>query len=134
MEFVIYPIGVVRSCLMDRRQCPNQGDQGAPEAWIEIDPKYAEALDGLKPGTEIMILTWMHLADRSVLRVHPKGDQRNPLTGVFRTRSPDRPNPIGLHRTTIMAVDAGPRLLVKPLEVVHKTPMVDIKCVLDKGD
>ena len=134
MEFVVYPIGVVRSCLIERSQCPHQGNEGAPEAWIEVDPKYAEALDGLRPGIEIVILTWMHLANRSLLRVHPKGDRRNPMTGVFRTRSADRPNPIGLHRATVVAVDPPTRLLVKPLEVVDKTAVVDIKCALDEGN
>jgi tRNA-Thr(GGU) m(6)t(6)A37 methyltransferase TsaA len=132
MEFVVHPIGIVRSTLTDRSQCPHQGSEGAPEAWIEVDPEYAAAIDGLEPGTEIVILTWMHLADRSVLRVHPKGDVRNPITGVFRTRSADRPNPIGLHRATIVALDSPTRLLVKPLEVVDKTPVIDIKCVLDE--
>jgi len=134
MDFVVNPIGMVRSSLTDRSQCPHQGSEGAPEAWIEVDPKYAAAIDGLEPGTEIVILTWMHLADRSVLHVHPKGDVRNPITGVFRTRSADRPNPIGLHRATIVALDPPTRLLVKPLEVVDETPIVDIKCVLNETD
>jgi tRNA-Thr(GGU) m(6)t(6)A37 methyltransferase TsaA len=134
MNFVVHPIGMVRSSLFDRSQCPHQGNEGAPEAWIEVDPMYAAAIDGLEPGTEIVILTWMHLADRSVLRVHPKGDERNPITGVFRTRSADRPNPIGLHRATVVAVEPPNRLLVKPLEVVDKTPVVDIKCVLDETE
>jgi tRNA-Thr(GGU) m(6)t(6)A37 methyltransferase TsaA len=130
MEFAVHPIGVVRSSLTDRSQCPHQGSEGAPEAWIELDPEYAAAIEGLEPGTDIMILTWMHLADRSVLRVHLKGDPRNPVTGVFNTRSADRPNPIGLHRATIVSVEPPNRLLVKPLEVVGQTPIVDIKCVL----
>jgi tRNA-Thr(GGU) m(6)t(6)A37 methyltransferase TsaA len=134
MDFVVHPIGMVRSSLTDRSQCPHQGSEGAPEAWIEVDPKYAEAMDGLESGTKIVILTWMHLADRSVLRVHPKGDVRNPITGVFRTRSADRPNPIGLHRATVVALDPPTRFLVKPLEVVDKTPVVDIKCVLNETD
>ena len=134
MEFVVHPIGMVRSTLTYRSQCPHQGNEGAPEAWIEVDPQYAAAVDGLEPGTEIVILTWMHLADRSVLRVHPKGDLQKPITGVFRTRSADRPNPIGLHKATVMAVDPPTRLLVKPLEVVDKTPVVDIKCVLDETE
>ncbi len=132
MEFVVHSIGVVRSSLTDRSQCPHQGREGAPEAWIELDPKYAAAAEGLKPDTEVMILTWMHLADRSVLRVHPKGDPRNPITGVFKTRSADRPNPIGLHRATVVAVEPPNRFLVKPLEVVDGTPVVDVKCVLDE--
>lgn len=134
MEFVVHPIGIVRSTLTDRSQCPHQGSEGAPEAWIEVDPKYAAGIDGLEPGTEIVILTWMHLADRSVLRVNPKGDVRNPIAGVFRTRSADRPNPIGLHRATIVALDLPTRFLVKPLEVVDKTPVIDIKCVLNQTD
>ncbi len=134
MDFVVHPIGVVRSSLTDRSQCPHQGSEGAPEAWIELEPEYAAAVDGLEQGTEIMILTWMHLADRSVLRVHPKGDPRNPITGVFKTRSADRPNPIGLHRATIVEVELPNRLLVEPLEVVDKTPVVDIKCVLNETD
>lgn len=133
MEFVVHSIGVVRSTLTDRGQCPHQGNEGAPEAWVEVDPAYAKALDGLEPGTEILLLTWMHLADRNVLRVHPQGDRRNPLTGVFKTRSADRPNPIGLHRVTITAIHLPTRLLVEPLEVVDKTPIVDIKCILKNG-
>ncbi len=132
MEFVMHPIGIAKSSLTDRSQCPHQGREGAPEAWIDLKPEYAAATEGLEPGTEIVILTWMHLADRSVLRVHPKGDPRNPVTGVFRTRSADRPNPIGLHRVTVEAVEPPNRLLVKPLEVVDGTPVVDIKCVLDE--
>jgi tRNA-Thr(GGU) m(6)t(6)A37 methyltransferase TsaA len=132
MEFIVHPVGMVESSLTDRSQCPHQGSEGAPEAWIELDPEYAAAMDGLEPGTEIMILTWMHLADRSVLRVHPKGDPRNPITGVFKTRSADRPNPIGLHRAAVVAVEPPNRLLVKPLEAVDKTPVIDIKCVLNE--
>lgn len=132
MEFLVQPIGIVKSSLTDRSQCPHQGSEGAPQAWIEVDLQYSAALDGLTPGTEILILTWMHLADRSVLRVHPKGDVRNPITGVFKTRSADRPNPIGLHRATVMAIELPNRLLVEPLEVVDHTPVVDIKCVLDE--
>jgi tRNA-Thr(GGU) m(6)t(6)A37 methyltransferase TsaA len=130
MELVLHPIGVVNSSLTDRSQCPHQGSEGAPEAWIELDPEYAAATEGLEQGTEILILTWMHLADRSVLRVHPKGDPRNPITGVFNTRSADRPNPIGLHRATIASIEPPNRLLVNPLEVVDQTPIVDIKCIL----
>lgn len=133
MEFVVYPIGVVRSSLTDPSQCPHQGSEGAPEAWIEVDPEFTPALAGLEPGTDILILTWLHLADRSILHVHPRGDKRNPITGVFSTRSPNRPNPIGLHRATVKVVDQPTRILVEPLEVVDRTPVVDIKCVLDEG-
>ncbi len=134
MEFVASPIGVVRSSLKDRSQCPHQGNEGAPEAWVELEPKYAEGLDGFEPGMEVVILSWMHLADRSILRVHPRNDQSKPLTGVFRTRSSDRPNPIGLHRVTIVAIELPARFLVRPLEVVDKTPILDIKCILENTE
>ena len=130
MEFVASPIGVVRSLLKYRSACPHQGNEGAPEAWIELEPEYAQGLDGFEPGMEIVILTWMHLADRSILRVHPRNDKSKPLTGVFGTRSADRPNPIGLHRVTVMAIDSPTRFLVKPIEVVDNTPVLDIKCIL----
>lgn len=130
MEFSIHPIGVVQSSLKDLDDCPHQGDEGAPEAWIELDPHYSGGLEGIQTGDEVIILTWFHLADRSTLRVHPRGDQRNPLAGVFKTRSPDRPNPIGIHRTTVIRIEAPARLLVKPLECVDGTPVLDIKCVL----
>ncbi len=134
MDFALRPIGLVRSALTERDDCPHQGDEGAPAAWIEVDPEYVEGLEGLKPGAKVIILTWMHLADRSVLRVHPRGDKRVPMTGVFKTRSPDRPNPIGLHKTTIMDIDPVGRVLVEPLEAVDKTPVIDIKCVLSNED
>jgi tRNA-Thr(GGU) m(6)t(6)A37 methyltransferase TsaA len=130
MDLTLHPIGIVRSRLTNRDDCPHQGYEGAPQAWIEVDPRYVEGIDGLKPGAQIIVLTWMHLADRSVLRVHPRGDQGVPLTGVFKTRSPDRPNPIGLHKTTIIELESGSRVLVKPLEAVDGTPVIDIKCVL----
>ncbi len=133
MEFVAHPIGIVRSSLKDPSQCPHQGNEGAPEAWVEVESEYAQGLDGFELGQEIVILSWMHLADRSVLRVHPRNDQAKPLTGVFRTRSADRPNPIGLHRVTVVAIEPPTRILVKPLEVIDKTPVLDIKCVLNEG-
>jgi tRNA-Thr(GGU) m(6)t(6)A37 methyltransferase TsaA len=134
MDYILYPIGVIRSSLKDRSQCPHQGNEGAPEAWVEVEPEYVEGLGGFEPGMEIVILTWMHLADRSILSVHPKNDQSKPLTGVFRTRSADRPNPIGLHRVTVVAIESPTRLLVKPVEVVDKTPILDIKCVLENTE
>ena len=97
----IKPIGMVRSSLKNRRDCPFQEKEGAPEAWIEIDPAYADGLYGLRPGDGIVLLTWMHLANRDTLRVHPRGNRENPLKGVFATRSPSRPNPIGFHQTRI---------------------------------
>lgn len=131
MEYLLHPVGVVRSALIYRNQCPHQGKEGAPDAWIHVEPGYAEAVEGIEPGLEIVVLTWMHLADRSVLRVHPRGNQRNPITGVFKTRSADRPNPIGIHRVTVKAMDSPLKFLVGPLEVIDNTPVIDIKCVVD---
>ncbi len=124
------PIGVIRSSLKTLDECPHQGKEGAPEAWLEIYPEYVEALKGLSAGSEIIILTWMHLADRSVLEVHPQKNTEKPLAGVFATRSSDRPNPIGLHPVTIVELDRPNKLLVKPLEALDQTPIVDIKLQL----
>ena len=123
-------IGIVRSPLKDIRECPRQESEGAPGAWIEIEPQYAEAMDGLEVGDEIMVFTWMHLADRSILKVHPRGNRENPIKGVFATRSPHRPNPIGLHKTRITAVELPSRIEVAFLAVVDGTPVVDIKPVV----
>jgi tRNA-Thr(GGU) m(6)t(6)A37 methyltransferase TsaA len=133
MPFSVRPIGRVRSSLTDLSQCPNQGSEGAPEAWIEIDPEYGEGLMGLERGTEVIILTWMHLADRTTLRVHPQKNLNKPLKGVFGTRSPDRPNPIALHKVTIVEIEQPTRLLVKPLEALDQTPVLDIKISLPDG-
>jgi tRNA-Thr(GGU) m(6)t(6)A37 methyltransferase TsaA len=122
-------MGVVRSPLTDLAAAPMQGDEGAPEAWLEFDAGVAEALDGIAAGAEVLVLTWLDRADRDVLRVHPRDDLARPLQGVFATRSSDRPNPIGLHRVTVLEVD-GPRLRVGPLEAVDGTPVVDVKPVL----
>lgn len=126
------PIGRVSSSIRSRDEAPMQADQGAPEAWLEIDPAYAEAARGLEPGQHLVLVTWLHLADRSTLRVHPGSNPNKPLTGVFATRSPDRPNPIGLHRVTLLEVAPGPRLRVDALEVVDGTPVLDLKPVLDR--
>jgi tRNA-Thr(GGU) m(6)t(6)A37 methyltransferase TsaA len=123
------PIGVVRSPLKNRADAPRQGDEGAPDATILVEPSYADALQGIEPGDELLVLTWLHEADRSVLQVHPRDDETRPLTGVFATRSSDRPNPIGLHVVTVLAID-GLELLVGPLEAIDGTPLVDIKPVL----
>ncbi|MBW1780742.1 MAG: tRNA (N6-threonylcarbamoyladenosine(37)-N6)-methyltransferase TrmO [Deltaproteobacteria bacterium] len=132
-NFQLRPIGIVRSALKDVRDCPRQEGENAPGAWIEIQPEYAEALEGLQAGHDILVMTWLHLADRSILKVHPRGDPNNPVRGVFSTRSPHRPNPIGLHRTRVLAVAPPCRLQVQRLEVIDKTPVVDIKSVLS-GD
>ena len=133
MEFIVHPIGRVRSSLTDLSQCPNQGSEGAPDAWIEIDLAYTEGLMGIEPGTEIIILTWMHLGDRTTLQVHPQKNLNNPLKGVFATRSPDRPNPIALHKVTVVEIEPPSRLLVRPLEALDNTPIIDIKICLPHG-
>lgn len=127
MTFLVRPIGKVRSSLTELSQCPNQGSEGAPEAWIELDPEFAEATDGLQAGSEIVVFTWMHLAERSVLRVHPQKNLNKPMKGVFATRSPARPNPIGLHLVTIVKMESATRFLVRPLEALDETPVIDIK-------
>jgi tRNA-Thr(GGU) m(6)t(6)A37 methyltransferase TsaA len=127
---ILRQIGVVRSPLRDRGDAPRQGSEGAPEAILEIDPEFADALHLVAPGDELIVLTWLHLADRSVLQVHPRDDAARPLTGVFATRSSDRPNPIGLHRVTVTSRDGATTLRVKPLEAVDGTPVVDLKIAL----
>ena len=132
MELV--PVAVVESPLIDRASAPKQGDEGAPEAWLAFDARYTEALDGLAVGDELLLLTWFDRALRDVLRVRPRGDVTRAEQGVFGTRSPDRPNPIGLHRVTVLAID-GLRMRVSGLEALDGTPVVDIKPVLgDIGD
>ena len=128
-DFVIEPIGFVRSELKQLEQAPMQGDEGAPSAWIDLTPQAAPGLAGIQAGDELILLTWLHRADRGTLQVHPRGDLSRPLTGVFDTRSPDRPNPIGLHRVTVLEVSAQ-ALKVAPLEAIDATPIVDIKPVL----
>jgi tRNA-Thr(GGU) m(6)t(6)A37 methyltransferase TsaA len=125
----ITPIGRVESPLTDVAAAPNQGDEGAPDAWLVLDEELAEALEGLALGDEILVLTWLDRARRDVLRVHPRGDPARAEQGVFATRSPDRPNPIGLHRVTIVAIDRA-RVQVRPLEALDGTPVLDIKPVL----
>jgi tRNA-Thr(GGU) m(6)t(6)A37 methyltransferase TsaA len=127
MELVA--IGNVQSTLTDRAAAPKQGDEGAPEAWLVFEPAVAAGLEGISPGDEVLVLTWLDRARRDVLRVHPRGDLANPEQGVFNTRSPDRPNPIGLHRVTVVATD-GARLRVSDLEALDGTPIVDLKPVL----
>jgi len=126
---LLRPIGVIRSALKSRTNAPRQGSEGAPDAWLEIDPRVEDALRGLAAGDEIIVITWFHRSRRDVLEVYPRSDRRNPLTGVFATRSPDRPNPLGLHPVTIRAID-GRRLCVGPIEAIDGTPVVDIKPVL----
>jgi tRNA-Thr(GGU) m(6)t(6)A37 methyltransferase TsaA len=127
-------VGRVHSSLKRRADAPKQGNEGAPGARIEIEAAYVACLEGLAAGDEIVLLTWFHEAQRDVLKVHPRSDPRIPLTGVFATRSPDRPNPIGLHRVTVRAIAEGRWLDVEPLEAIDGTPIVDIKPVLDTSN
>jgi tRNA-Thr(GGU) m(6)t(6)A37 methyltransferase TsaA len=122
-------VATVSSPLNDRAAAPKQGDEGAPEATLVFEMGFAIALDGLAPGDEILLLTWLDRASRDVLRVHPRGDLSRPEQGVFATRSPDRPNPLGLHRVTVLDID-GPRMRVSGLEALDGTPVVDVKPVL----
>jgi tRNA-Thr(GGU) m(6)t(6)A37 methyltransferase TsaA len=128
-SYIIEPIGIVRSELTRLEAAPLQGDEGAPEAWLELEPTVALGLVGLSVGDELVVLTWLHQARRDILQVHPRGRMERPLTGVFATRSPDRPNPVGLHRVSVLEV-AGQRLRVAPLEAIDGTPIVDIKPLL----
>lgn len=120
------PIGRIRSTLRTTADAPRQGREGAPDGWLDVDPGYARALARLRAGDEIIVITWLHLANRDVLEVHPRDDPAQPLTGVFATRSQDRPNPLGLHRVTVRSID-GTRLRIGPIEAVDGTPVVDIK-------
>lgn len=120
---------MVRSSIRQRSEAPKQGSEGAPDAWLEVNSLVAEALDGLAAGDEIIVVTWLHKARRDVLKVHPRSDRTKPLMGVFATRSPDRPNPLGLHPVTVREVEKN-RLRVGPIEAIDGTPVVDIKPVL----
>ncbi len=122
-------IGVVKSTLIRPEEAPRQGDEGAPDAWLELEPQYAPALLGLKAGDDVLVLTWFHQARRDELQTRPRNEPSRPMTGVFATRSPDRPNPIGLHRVTVRELD-GHRVKVGPLEAIDGTPVIDLKPVL----
>jgi tRNA-Thr(GGU) m(6)t(6)A37 methyltransferase TsaA len=126
---VLRPVGVLLSAIKTREEAPKQGEEGAPDAWLEVHGWAADALEGLVVGDEILIITWFHRAHRDRLQVRPRSDPKNPMTGVFATRSPDRPNPLGLHPVTVRAIE-GRRLLVGPIEAIDGTPVVDIKPVL----
>lgn len=128
VEYSLHPIGVIRSSLQNRKNAPRQGDEGAPDAWLEIEPQVAEGLEGIAPGDEVIVITWLHQGNREVLKVHPRKDLTKPLMGVFATRSPDRPNPLGLHQVTVLRVE-GNRILVGPIEAIDGTLVVDIKPV-----
>jgi tRNA-Thr(GGU) m(6)t(6)A37 methyltransferase TsaA len=129
--YLVAPVGRVESPLTDRRSAPRQGDEGAPEAWLVFDAEYRPALRDLRPDEDVLILTWLDRAVRDTLTVHPRGDTSRPVQGVFSTRSPDRPNPIGLHRVRVLEIDPdGTRLRVAGLEALNGTPVLDVKPVL----
>ena len=131
INYTLQPVGVIRSALTTRESAPRQGYEGAPDAWIEIEAPFADALRGIAAGDALIVLTWFHQSARDVLLTHPRNEITNPLTGVFATRSPDRPNPIGLHRVTVREID-GLRLKVGPIEAIDGTPVIDLKPVLDE--
>jgi tRNA-Thr(GGU) m(6)t(6)A37 methyltransferase TsaA len=129
-DYTVRPVGFVRSPLRDRRDAPRQAREGAPDAVLELEAEFAPALQLVQPGQDLILLTWLHLADRTVLQTHPRDDLSAPLTGVFATRSSDRPNPIGLHRVTVLAIESPTRLHVSALEAIDGTPILDLKAVL----
>ncbi|GAA2190643.1 tRNA (N6-threonylcarbamoyladenosine(37)-N6)-methyltransferase TrmO [Micromonospora lupini] len=131
--YLLRPVGRVASPLTDAASAPRQGDEGAPTAWLIFDPQVEQALSDLSAGAELLVLTWLDRARRDVLAVHPRGDETRPRTGVFSTRSPHRPNPIGLHRVRVLAVD-GLRVEVADLEALDGTPVLDVKPVLGAAD
>ena len=133
-RYFLRPIGIVRSSLRSREGCPKQGWEGAPDAWLEIYSAFTEALEGIAVGSDILILTWLHEGRHDLLRVHPRGNPDKPLRGVFATRSPDRPNPIGLHRAEVLKFEESGRIMVRPLEALDGTPTIDIKPVLPESE
>jgi tRNA-Thr(GGU) m(6)t(6)A37 methyltransferase TsaA len=131
--FSLAPIGLIQSEIKKVEDAPLFYTEGAPNAYLKIDSIYTDGLDRMRVGDEIIVLTWFHLADRETLKVHPRGDASNPLTGVFSTRSPDRPNPVGLHRVKVLEIAPG-RLYIGPIEAIDGTPVIDIKPVVDSKD
>lgn len=132
-RYELRPVGRVRSALTDPTEAPRQGDEGAPEAWLVFEAEVADALVGIREDAEVLLFTWLDRARRDVLTVHPRGDRSRAATGVFDTRSPHRPNPIGLHRVRVVAVD-GLRVRVAGLEAIDGTPIVDVKPLLGPVD
>jgi tRNA-Thr(GGU) m(6)t(6)A37 methyltransferase TsaA len=125
-SYALEPVGFIRSTVKGREDAPRQGPEGAPDAWLEIEPRFADALLGIEVGHELIVITWLDRANRNVLTGHPRNDASRPLTGVFYTRSPARPNPIGLHPVTVREID-GTRVKIGPIEAFDGTPVVDIK-------
>ena len=126
-------IGVVESALIDQAQSPKQGNEGAPDAWLVFDERVVEGVEGLDVGDELFVLTWLHRSRRDVLRTWPRDDPNNPERGVFSTRSPDRPNPIGLHRVRLVEI-VGRRFRVRNLEALNDTPIIDVKPVIEADE
>lgn len=131
-RYELQPIGFVRSPLKHRGEAPRQGYEGAPDAWVELKAEVLDGLEGVSKGDDLVLITWFHQSRRDVLLVHPRGDTSRPLTGVFATRAPDRPNPIGLHRVKVLDVDES-GISVEPLEAIDGTPVLDIKPVLGEA-
>jgi tRNA-Thr(GGU) m(6)t(6)A37 methyltransferase TsaA len=131
-EYSLSAIGFLQSPLKEPGEAPRQGREGAPDAWLEVNASVAEGLEGIAVGDELIVITWLHKAQRDILKVHPRGDETVPLAGVFATRSPNRPNPLGLHRVTVLSI-AGERLKVGPIEAIDGTPVVDIKPMLPQS-
>jgi tRNA-Thr(GGU) m(6)t(6)A37 methyltransferase TsaA len=132
-SYTLQPVGFIRSTVKGREDAPRQGPEGAPDAWLEIEPDFADALLGLEVGHELIVITWLHEAKRDVLTGHPRSDPSRPLTGVFYTRSPARPNPLGLHPVTVREIQ-GLRVKIGPIEVFDGTPVVDIKSASTRAD
>ena len=126
----VHPVGRVESPLVDRDLAPRQGDEGTPDAWLVFDPAVRQGIANITVGSEVIVLTWLDRAQRDVLAVHPRGNENQPLTGVFSTRSPDRPNPIGLHTVQVLNID-DLRIRVRNLEALDGTPIVDVKPILE---
>jgi len=142
--YTLEPVGFIRSVLKRREEAPRQGSEGAPDAWLEIEPQFAEALLGMEVGHELIVITWLHETRRDVLKGHPRSDPNRPLTGVFYTRSPARPNPLGLHPVTVREINPpsregygatrATRLKIGPIEAFDGTPVVDIKSASTRAD
>src|SRR4029434_7938952 len=132
-SYTLEPVGFIRSTIKRREEAPRQGSEGGPDVWLDIEPQFAEALLGLEVGHDLIVITWLHKARRDVLKNHPRSDESRPLTGVFYTRSPARPNPLGLHPVTVRAID-GTRLRIWPIEAFDGTPVVDIKSASTRAD
>ena len=142
--YTLEPVGFIRSTVKGREDAPRQGPEGAPDAWLEIEPKFADALLGMEVGHELILITWLHEAKRDVLTGHPRSNPNRPLTGVFYTRSPARPNPLGLHPVTVREIDPPSRegygatgvtrIKIGPIEVSDGTPVVDIKSASTRAD